>query len=363
MNWLKHWATAATAAGAIIATQTAAQDAPAFEGLNDQQAAEMAEMIEAAKSEGTLTYWDTVIQPTTHDALVEAFNEFYGLSGFEVNYTLSGTGNLITKIEQEVAAGNFSIDIASIASPPWTLELAAAGDIMEYHTPQYEHYQSIFDAGLGKDGYFAFNGGYIFVPMWNADTLDFSGTSYADVIGAVESGRLSMGDVSKSASYLATYIGQQQVMENDFFEGLAKLDPFFMLRSEQIASGLVTGQHLMAYSGMPTRAYQFNQKGANLKFMIPEEGVVLLPQNTFILSGAPNPNAAKLWVNFILSEKGQTILAEREALISGRQNFQSPLPDYSPSIESLKLIQVDWSSMDTAGLEEFRADWNEIFNP
>ena len=58
----------------------------------------------------------------------------------------------------------------------------------------------------------------------------------------------------------------------------------------------------MSFTGMPTRAYQYNQKGAKLKFILPEEGVVLLPQGMFILKKAPHPNAAKLWIDFILSE-------------------------------------------------------------
>ncbi|WP_083923425.1 ABC transporter substrate-binding protein [Amorphus coralli] len=340
-----------------------AQDIPAFKGLSDDQASDLKAIIEAAKEEGSVSYWDTVIQPTTNDELSKAFQDYYGLPGFKINYTLSSTSNLITRVDQELSANKITIDVASIASPPWTLERAAQGDIVEYHSPQYEHYGQIFEAGLGKDGYFAFNGGYIFVPMWNADNLDFEGTSLKDVIGAVDPGRISHGDVAKSSSYLATFIGQRQVMPESFFEDLAKMEPVFILRSEQIASGLVTGEQLMAYSGMPTRAFQYNSKGANLKFMLPEEGVVLLPQNTFILRDSPNPNAAKLWVNFILSEEGQTILAANEALISGRSGFQTPLPEYSPAIDTLKLIKVDWASINTDDLQAARKDWVGIFNP
>lgn len=355
---------AATAALSLLAVAGAsAQDVPALKGLTDAQASDLKAIIEAAKEEGSVSYWDTVIQPTTNDKLTEAFQSYYGLPDFKIDYTLSSTSNLITRVDQELSADKITIDVASIASPPWTLERAAKGDIVEYHSPQYEHYGQIFDTGLGKDGYFAFNGGYIFVPMWNADNLDFKGTSYKDVIGVVDPGRISHGDVTKSSSYLATFIGQRQVMPKEFFDDLAKMDPVFILRSEQIASGLVTGEQLMAYSGMPTRAFQYNQKGANLKFMLPDEGVVLLPQNTFILRDSPNPNGAKLWVNFILSEEGQTILAENEALISGRSGFTSPLPEYSPAIDTLKLIKVDWSAMSTDDLQQARKDWVDIFNP
>ena len=119
----------------------------------------------------------------------------------------------------------------------------------------------------------------------------------------------------------------------------------------------------MSFPGMPTRAYQNNQKGAQLKFILPQEGVVLMPQGSFILKKAPHPNAAKLWTDFILSEQGQTLLIKGEALISGRSGFKSPLPDYSPPIDSLKLIKIDWEKLSTQELEKLRSEWTAIFNP
>jgi ABC-type Fe3+ transport system substrate-binding protein len=109
----------------------------------------------------------------------------------------------------------------------------------------------------------------------------------------------------------------------------------FLLRFEKLAAGPVTGEQLMTVAGMPTRAYQLNQKGANLKFIYPEEGVLLLAQNTFIMAKAPHPNAAKLWTDFILSETGQQILAEAEAMISGRSEFKRSITDYSTSIHRM----------------------------
>jgi ABC-type Fe3+ transport system substrate-binding protein len=82
----------------------------------------------------------------------------------------------------------------------------------------------------------------------------------------------------------------------------------------------------------------------------------------FILKKAPHPNAAKLWVDFMLSDEGQTLVVRGEALISGRAGFNSPLPDYAPPIESLKLIPVDWRGLSTDELKKIRAEWTGLFN-
>jgi ABC-type Fe3+ transport system substrate-binding protein len=350
--------------GSCLVGAAAAQEPPAMQGASAQEKARLAPLIESAKKEGSLTYWDVVIQPETNDALTAAFRKRYGLpNSFQINYQLSATAGLVTRVEQEINANRVTIDIAAVGSPPWVFERAAAGDALEYDSPEYKYFADAFARGLGKPGVFAFNGAYLFVPMWSADQLKFDGKSWKDVINAVPQGRMSIGDVAKSVAYLATYAGQREVLNQDYFKSVAKMKPSFLIRSEQIAGRLVTGEDLMSFSGMPTRAYQYNQKGGRLKFIFPTEGSVLLPQNMFILKKAPHPNAAKLWVDFVLSEEGQTILVKGEAMMSGRSGFKSPLPEYAPSIDSLKLISVDWQSLSSDKLKVLRNEWTGVFNP
>ena len=347
-----------------LASRAAAQEPPALQGVSTEEKARLTELIDAAKKEGSLTYWDVVIQPETNDALTAAFRKFYGLpNAFQVHYQLSATAPLVTRVEQEINAGRVTIDVAAVGSPPWVFERAATGDALEYDSPQYKFYADVLARGLGRKGVFAFNGAYLFVPMWSTDRIKFEGKSWKDVVNAVPAGRISIGDVSKSVAYLATYAGQRQVLDLNYFKAVAAMKPSFLIRSEQIAGRLVTGEDLMAFSGMPTRAYQYNQKGGKLKFLLPEEGSVLLPQNMFILKKAPHPNAAKLWIDFILSEQGQTILVKGEATVSGRAGFRSPLPEYAPSIDSLNLINVDWQGLSTEKLKTLRDEWIGIFNP
>ncbi len=64
-----------------------------------------------------------------------------------------------------------------------------------------------------------------------------------------------------------------------------------------------------------------------------------------------------------MSETGQTILAQREALFSGRSGLKPPLPDYAPPIDKLKLIKMDWNGITTEDLTKAKAEWLSLFNP
>jgi iron(III) transport system substrate-binding protein len=354
----------AAVVGVALCSFALAQEPPALQGKSAEEKARLNALIEGAKKEGALSYWDAIIQPETNDALSAAFRKRYGLpNSFRINYTLSVTVGLITRVEQETSANKVTIDVAAVGSPSWVFEMVKSGRVMEYASPEYAHYKSAFDQGLGQNGYFAFNGAYMFVPMWSEDHTKFSGKSYKDALEAVPPGRMSIGDAVKSATYLSTFEGQRKVLGEDFFRALAKRKPPLVLRSEQHAARLVNGEDLFAFSGMPTRAYQYNQKGAKLKFMLPQEGVVMLPQSLFILKQAPHPNAAKLWIDFVLSEEGQNIMVKGEALMSGRSGLKSPLPEYAPPIDSLKLIPMDWRALSTDYLRKVREQWVGIFNP
>jgi iron(III) transport system substrate-binding protein len=350
--------------GLAVALPARAQEPPALLAATPEEKARILQLIDGAKREAELTYWDVVIQPQTNDALTAEFRQYYGLpASFRVNYQLFSTANLVTRVEQELAANRVTIDVAAIGSAAWVFERVRKGDVLEYASPQYRYYANAFERGLGKDGFFAFNGAYLFVPMWDSARTTLNGKSWKDVVRAVPAGRMSIGDVSKSVTYLDTYAGLRTVLDLDYFKSIAADKPSFIVRSEQIAGRLVSGEDLMAFSGMPTRAYQFNQKGARLKFMMPEEGVVLLPQSMFILKQAPHPNAAKLWIDFVLSERGQNVLVKGEALISGRAGFRSPLPDYAPALDSLNVIKIDWEKTSKAELQKMREEWVSIFNP
>ncbi len=354
---------ALSAAFALTLGAVQAQEPPAVAKASGAEKARLQGLIKEAAKEGAITYWDAVIQTETNDELTAAFKKRYGLpSSFKVNYNLSNTTGLATRVDQELQAGKVTIDVAALASLPWVYGHVAKGDALEYDSPEYAHYTKIFSLGLGKKGYFAFNGSYMFVPMWSTDALkDFKGTSWKDVINAVPAQRMSIGDVSKSEAYAATQIGLRKILGPDYFQAIAKMSPTYLIRSEQIASRLVSGEDLMAFSGMPTRAYQFNERGGQLKFMLPKEGVVLLPAAMWILKPAPHPAAAKLWIDFILSEEGQNILVKREAMMSGRDGFKSPIPDYAPPIESLNIIPIDWPKVTVDDIMKVRDEWSGIF--
>jgi iron(III) transport system substrate-binding protein len=283
------------------------------------------------------------------------------LGGFNVAATLSPHPALVTRIEQEAAAKGVTIDVAMHSSPTWAFRASETGVIQEYRSPEYVHYKKSFEEKRGKDGYFVMSGGYLWVPAWNPENYDFKGKSWQDILGAVPPGRINASDVVRSEVIALNYLGLRKVLPVEYFKKLAEMQPVFTNRAEANTAALLTGEHQLTFNGMPSRIYQANKKGAKLKFLLPSEGSVMFPNVTFIVAGAPHPHAAKLWMDFLHSAKGQQVIAEREALISARENFKSPVPEYAPNLDTLKLIPLDWSAITPEELNKARDEWAAIF--
>jgi iron(III) transport system substrate-binding protein len=80
-------------------------------------------------------------------------------------------------------------------------------------------------------------------------------------------------------------------------------------------------------------------KGLPVKAAIPSEGVVYLPYASSILTKAPHPNAARVLIDFMLSDEGQAIYAS-EGLLPTAEGLSSKLPPDYAELANIKLLGV-----------------------
>lgn len=346
-----------------VLTAGAAAEAPGLARITDPQLkAQYEELIAGAIREGGVVFYDTIITPETFDKLARGFKEYWGLpANFRTEYTNYTTSQFTTKVNEEITADRVSFDVGGVAAIPWLYDLHRNKDeVMEYASPVYDEYTKILDLKLGVRDYFLSNVFY-FIPMWNPLYVTKEIKGYRDLLGPELHGLIIQGDAGNSESYSMVYLGLKNVLPPEVFEEFAALRPAAKVKSQDIAQDLVTGEYHAAWSGMPTRAYQFHLLGVDLEFVFPEEGTVFIPQSVFIPKRAPHPNAAKLFFDYFLSEEGQVQYVLGEAVSSGRDNFESPLPTFAPSIDTITAVEIDWSTISVEDLTAARAEWNRLF--
>ncbi len=204
---------------------------------------------------------------------------------------------------------------------------------------------------MEEPGYWVSPWAYTFVIAWNPRFIQDEFRSWRDILKPAYRGKVAMADPLRSLTYLDTYIGLRKVLDERFFQQLADLQPFFLVRSEDIMSRVVSGEYPIAFWGMPTRAYQAARKGVEVRVSYPQEGAVLLGSPWVILARAPHPNAAKLRIDFIY-------YIINEALSTGRDDMPVPsqLRKFTPPVTEIRSIPMDWKQMTEATRAQAREE-------
>jgi len=103
----------------------------------------------------------------------------------------------------------------------------------------------------------------------------------------------------------------------DYLKALAAQD-LVMSRQQNIASRQVAQKEYSLYLGFPFRGLS-QMRGLPVRGLIPSEGTSVTSGIVAQIAKAPHPNAALLFLNFVLSDKAQDILADSGVLsVTGR---------------------------------------------
>ncbi|MGQ4877165.1 ABC transporter substrate-binding protein [Billgrantia sp. LNSP4103-1] len=82
----------------------------------------------------------------------------------------------------------------------------------------------------------------------------------------------------------------------------------------EMLQGLEEGRYLLGYNLLGSYARDEVQEHPDLTVVVPEDYALVTHRLAFVARHAPHPEAGSLFLNFLLSEEGQRILAERTSL-------------------------------------------------
>lgn len=333
--------------------------------------AELAKLIEAAKQEGEVHYLDALIQPKTHALLDQAFRKKYGLpESFKLTHTLRGTGEVVATVQQEIKAGQHTIDIVWVGAPAFYKAAAKEGALLPYLPTEWKRYESaVKRAGVEVDppNWIA-PAAYAFVPVWNRKCPGFATVqikSWKDMLNPAFRGKAIIGDVRKSFTYASTWVGMEGTLGKDFFPKFVELaQPVIIFRTEESLQKVMSCEFPIQLWQLSGRVYQRAQGDATLDLGVawPQEGVVLLGVPLAIVKGTKHPNAAKLLMEFLLSEEGMQAFIAGEGVFSLREGFPVPaaVRKYTPDVSTVKAMPINWGTLTIPEVRKVQNDFRKI---
>ena len=239
---------------------------------------------------------------------------FEAKTGIKVEMVTGSSGEVLQRVKAEVESGNVTVDIHWAADETM---LAANRDLFEvYVSSENEFLRPAFQ----NDGTNCFNNAYAEpnVMIVNTDILAQLGVEvngYADLLQPELKGKIISADPANSSSAFQCLIGMLYGMGNgdpmspeawDFIDKfLVNLDGKIASSSSQVYNGVANGEYAVGLS-YEDPCVELAANGEHpVKVVYAQEGTVYPGESVQIIKGAPHMEAAKLFVDFVLSQESQ----------------------------------------------------------
>ena len=346
-------------------TEAAKVEAPILSSLSGAERNRVAGLIQAARQERALDWLDAVVVPASAIKFEEAFKRRCGLPDLKINHQRLSTGEVTTRVQEEVKAGRVTVDIFAVAAPRLFYALKEVGALYQYDSREHKYYESAKKAGLTfEPGYWLSPVAYTFSPVTNPKFYARDIASWYDILDPKLKGKIYMPNAGGTEAPLYHFIGLRQVLPRSYFEQIAALSPVMGGGSSvEATQKLASGEQWVSITNAFRLIQVVVQTGVIMKAFYPKEGTPMLGHAYAILSKAPHANAAKLFLDFLFSEEGQTLYTALEGTIAARDGLKVPdyVRRYSPPLATIKSIPIDWKHLDDNALNSAREEWRQIF--
>lgn len=253
-------------------------------------------------------------------------------TGTKVDLFQATTGKVMARLEAEES--NPVADVLVSASWGSALDLEKRGLLMAYSSPNAKTVPDFLKA----DTYVA-QGVSALAIAWNsrsgtpkpADWSDLARPEYRDMV--------TMPDPAQSGSAYDLVAGLQSQDEPATWKLLGDLKANGIIvpgANAQALNPVLQGARGVVFGAVDYISLGAAAKGESIEVVFPKSGTVVAPRPMMILKSARNPDAARKFIDYVLSDEGQSLVAD-VFLMPARAD----LPARRPTISELKVIDLD----------------------
>ena len=281
--------------------------------------------IRAAEDEAGLVVYSTT-DATVAKHLVADFRTLY--PRIDVEYEELGSTELHHRFIAETHLGSRSADVVWSSAMDLQTALVELGHALPYASPELA---GLPDWAKWRNRLF----GTTFEPVamvYNKNLLAAAEVPHtrAELVRLVQAqpdrfaGRIVTYNIEKSG--LGFFLASQDAEASPGFWNMAgalgKAGTRFELTTDAMLKRVASGRALIGYNVLGSYALAQAERDPSLGHVFARDYTLVVSRLMFISSKAANPNAARLWVDYVLSRRGQTVIADHARLYAVRSDVE-----------------------------------------
>ena len=316
--------------------------------------AQDAALVEAAKKEGKVTWYTSLILPSA-EKVAKLFEAAY--PGIKVDVNRTGSQRILQKVLQELQAGIKNADVVHTSDAGHFVLFKDKKLLMPYSPKGIDKFPAGFK---DKDGYYFGLRATVNVITYNTKMVSAAEApkTWKELLDPKWKGKLVTAHPGYSGVISTHVLALVNLFGWDYFKQLAQNRVMITQSAADPLTVVASGERAVAVNGGEYSAYQLKKKGSPVEIVYPKEGVPLVVSPTAILAAAPHPNAAKLFTDFTFTREVQQVMADSEGLYTGHPEVKYPTD--KPKMSELKLLSVDPEELEKRN-EEIKKRFIEFF--
>jgi iron(III) transport system substrate-binding protein len=301
-----------------------------------------------------------VYSPNSDGEIQGILNYFGDKYGVKISLQSMGTGECLSKLNAEKANPQADVMFGGVNMGVYTTNK----DIFQSYVAKGNN--SLPAGYQNTTGYFTnylLSGSNLLVNTDLEKSLGITVTGYDDLLNPVLKGKIASADPVSSSSAWAQLCnillvkgGYESPQAWTYVEALIKqLNGKLTSGSSAVYKGVYQGEYAVGLTYEDPSVALLADGAKNIRVVYPKEGAVWLPAASAVVAGAKNADNAKLFMDFLISDECQKIVAGLtnrpvNTKIANMNKYLQPLSSIKLAFEDIaytaahkKEIQKKWS--------------------
>ena len=293
-------------------------------------------LIEAAKKEGKLSFY-TAMDLQFAEQLGKAFEAKY--PGIAVRVERSGAERVFSRIAQEYSSNIRNVDVANTSDQAHCILWKRDGwlapylpeEVVKYYDQRYYDPEGLNVTTRILVSPIAYN--------TNLVKKEDAPKSFKDLLDPKWKGKLVKAHPAYSGTIMNATFEIARDLGWDFFVKLAAQNVMQVQSATDSPKRVYVGERAVMVDGAGYLVIRYKEAGQPIDIIYPEEGTPLAGGPSVVFKAAPNPNAARLFQNWMHSREGQQLIVDQARQYSAHsQTVEKP---GVRSLADIKLMKED----------------------